>query len=79
MNLPLENADCVGQDELCKVVTNNSEAPKTGFDEPKVSAGKKQSTNNSDSAINESHDESNHELFCVTGKDSDYIDIEDLY
>lgn len=29
MNLPLENADCVGQDELCKVVTNNSEAPKT--------------------------------------------------
>lgn len=28
---------------------------------------------------NESHGECNHELFCVTGKDSDYIDIEDLY
>lgn len=28
---------------------------------------------------NESHDKSNHGSFCVTGKDSDYIDIEDLY
>lgn len=28
---------------------------------------------------NESHDNSNHGMFCVTGKDSDYIDIEDLY
>lgn len=28
---------------------------------------------------NESHGESNHELFCVTGKASDYIDIGDLY
>lgn len=28
---------------------------------------------------NESHDECNHELFCVTGKDSDSIDIDDLY
>ena len=24
------------------------------------------------------HGECNHELFCVTGKDSDHIDIEDL-
>lgn len=28
---------------------------------------------------NESHCECNHELFCVTGKDLDYIDIDDLY
>ena len=28
---------------------------------------------------NESHDNSSHGIFCVTGKDSDYIDIEDLY
>ncbi len=27
----------------------------------------------------ESHGECNHELFCVTGNDSDCIDIEDLY
>ena len=28
---------------------------------------------------NESPGEYNHELFCVTRNDSDYIDIEDLY
>lgn len=28
---------------------------------------------------NESHGECNHELFCVTGNDSDYIDLDDLY
>lgn len=28
---------------------------------------------------NESHDNNNHGIFCVTGKDSDYIDIDDLY
>ena len=28
---------------------------------------------------NESHGECNHELFCVTGNDPDYIDIDDLY
>lgn len=28
---------------------------------------------------NESHGECNHELFCVTEKDLDYIDIDDLY
>ena len=27
----------------------------------------------------ESHDNSNHGLFCVTGQDSGFIDIEDLY
>lgn len=29
-------------------------------------------------ADSESHGECNHELFCVTGNDSDYIDIDDL-
>lgn len=28
---------------------------------------------------NESHDNSNRELFCVTGNDLDYIDIDDLF
>ncbi len=28
---------------------------------------------------NESHGECNHELFCITGKDLDLIDIEDLF
>ena len=28
---------------------------------------------------NKSHGECNHGIFCVTGNDSDYIDIEDLY
>ena len=27
----------------------------------------------------ESHDNSNHGIFCVTGNDLDYIDIDDLY
>ena len=47
--------------------------------EPKVSADKEQSTNNSDSASTDTHGECNHGLFDVTGKGSDYIDIEDLY
>lgn len=47
--------------------------------EPKVSADKEQNPNNSYSANNGSHCECNHELFCVTGKDSDFIDIEDLF
>lgn len=28
---------------------------------------------------NDTHDNSSHGIFCVTGKDSDCIDIEDLY
>lgn len=46
--------------------------------EPKVSADKEQNPNNSYSANNDSHGECNQGIF-VTGKDSDYIDIEDLY
>ena len=48
--------------------------------EPKVSAYKEQNPNYSDIADNEYHGrKSDRELFCVTGKDSDYIDIDDLY
>ena len=28
---------------------------------------------------NESHDNSNHGIFCVTGKDLECMDIDDLY
>lgn len=60
MNLPLENTDCVGQDELCKICD---------YKEP-----------DHIEADNGSHSgKIPCELFCVTGKDSDYIDIEDLY
>lgn len=63
MNLPLANMDCVGQ-----VVSQ------------KVSAGKEQNPNYSDFADNESHSgKIPCELFCVTGKDLDYIDLDDLY
>ena len=57
VRMNLTNIDCVGHNDLCKVV----------------------SPNYSDSADNESHDNSSHGIFCVTGKDSDYIDIDDLY
>ena len=36
-------------------------------------------TGQNDLCKDESHDECNHGLFCVTEKDSDYIDIDDLY
>lgn len=47
--------------------------------EPKLLAAKEQNPNNSDIADDESHDNSNHEPFCVTEKDLDYIDIDDLF
>ena len=28
---------------------------------------------------NKSHENNNHGIFCVTGKDSEFIDIDDLY
>lgn len=46
--------------------------------EPKVSADKEQNPNNSYSANNDSHGECNQGIF-VTGKDSELIDIDDLY
>ena len=47
--------------------------------EPKVSAGKGQNTNNSDSADSESHGQIDQESFCVTENYSDLIDIDDPY
>lgn len=47
--------------------------------ESKVSADKEQEPNYSDVADNESHDNNNHGIFCITDKDVDLIDIEDLY
>lgn len=47
--------------------------------EPKVSADKEQNPKVSDIADNKTHGEDNHGIFCVIGKDSDCIDIEDLY
>ena len=47
--------------------------------EPKVSADKEQNPNYSDLADSESHDNSNHGIFCVTGNDLELVDIEDLF
>lgn len=62
--------DCVGQNELYKVVsTPTGVQSQTGdYKEPDYI-----------DADNESHGEYNHGIFCVTGKDSDYIDIDDLF
>ena len=66
----LTNTDCVGQNELYKVVsTPTGVQSQTGdYKEPDYI-----------DADNESHGECNHELFCVTGKDSDYIDIDSIF
>lgn len=71
VQMNLANMDCVGQDELCKVVsTPTGVQSQTGdYNEPDYI-----------DADNESHGgEIPCELFCITGKDSDYIDIDDLY
>ncbi len=91
----IANTDCFGHNDLCKVVSrNNFVTPKIEPDdiksnnftsnvrisEPKVSADKVQNPNNSDIADNESHSgKIPSELFCVTGKDSGLIDLDDLY
>lgn len=69
----LANMDCVGQDEVCKVVsTPTGVQSKTGdHKEPDYME-----------ADNESHGgKIPCEIFCVIEKDSDYIDvdIDDLY
>ena len=77
MNLPLVNTDCVGQDELCKVESpKNSENPKQDIEVYKTGDCREPNYIEID---NESHDKSNHGIFCVTGKDSEIIDIDDLY
>lgn len=47
--------------------------------EPKLSGGKEQNPNYSEIADNESHNNNNHGIFCVTVSDLDCIDIDDLY
>ena len=78
MNLPLTNIGCVGQNELYKVVvTNNSETPKQDIDVYKTGDYKEPDYIETD---NESHGgKIPCELFCVTGKDLDCIDIDDLF
>ena len=67
MNLPLANIDCVGQDDLCKVVSSkNSETPMTNTDICTTGNYKEPTYIEADS---ESHDKSNHGIFCVNGKD----------
>jgi hypothetical protein len=94
----LANTDCVGQDDLCKVVStptgvqsqtgdyeeanyieSDNFTPNNRIGEPKVSADKELDPNYWGEADNESHGEYNHELFCVTGNNSDLVDIDDLY
>lgn len=67
----LANIDCVRQDELCKVLfTPFGVESKTGdYKEPDYIE-----------VDNESHgEEIPCELFCVTGKDSDYVDIDSIF
>lgn len=66
----MANIDCVGQDELCKENCTPSGVQFETGDYKEADYIE---------ADNEPYDECNHELFCVTEKDSDYIDIEDLY
>ena len=47
--------------------------------EPKLLAGKELEPNYLGEADNESHDKSNHGIFCVNGKAPELIDIDDLY
>lgn len=71
------NMDCEGQNELCKVrYTPIGVESKTGdCEEPDYIESNNFSIKDSESQ----GEKIRCELFCVTGKDSDYIDIEDLY
>lgn len=78
VQLNLTNMDCVGQDFLCKVVSPNySETPKQDIEVYKIGYYREPDYIEADS---ESQSEKvRREPFCVTGKDSDYIDIDNLY
>ena len=77
VQMNLTNMDCVGQNELCKVVSpKNSETPKQDIEFYKTGDCRESVYIETD---NVSHGECNHKLFCVNGNDSDYIDIDDLY
>ena len=70
VQMNLTKTDCVGHDFFCKVVSTpiGAEAKTGDYKEPDYIE-----------ADNESHDKSNHGIFCVTEKDSDCIDIDDMY
>jgi len=71
----LTNTDCVDQNEPCKVVSSpNGEQSKRGN-------CKESNTNNFNrNEVSETHSRKfDHEPFCVTGKDLDLIDIDDLF
>ncbi|RKI86956.1 hypothetical protein D7V94_22000 [Parablautia intestinalis] len=72
------NMPVMGEVQPDYIETNNF-SPSVRIGEPKVSADKEQNLKISDIADDESHDNSNHGIFCVTGKDLDCIDIDDLY
>ena len=89
MNLPLENAvckvqmdlannACVGQDELYKVVSpKNWETPKQDIEIYKTDDYKEPDYIEAD---NESHrGKIPCELFCVTEKDLEFIDIDSIF
>ena len=73
----MANIDCVGHNDLCKVVSpKDAETPMTNNDICKTGDYKEPDYIEADS---ESHGNNDHGIFCVTGKDSDYIDIDNLY
>lgn len=74
----LTNIDCMGQNDLCEVVfTNNFKTPIQNTENCKTGDYKEPVYIEAD---NEFHGrKSDRELFCVTGNDSGYIDIDDLY
>lgn len=66
IQMNLAYIDCVGQNELCEVVSpKNSETPKQDIEVYKTGDYKEPDYIEAD---NRSHDECNHELFCVTRK-----------
>ena len=98
VQMNLTNIDCVGHNDLCKVVSTptgvqsktgdykepdyieaNNFTPNVRICEPKVSVGKEQNPNISDIANDESHGNNDHGLFFVTEKDSEFINMDDLY
>lgn len=71
MNLTLANTGCVGHNDLCKVVFTP------------ISVQSKTDDCNEPDYIETDNESHSGEIFCglffVTGKNSDYIDIDDLY
>jgi len=72
------NTDCVGHNDLCKAVSPpNGEHTKTG-DCKELDYIDTNNFNRNE--VSETHSRKfDHEPFCVTGKDLDLIDIDDLF